>query len=122
MFRPTWIRPFALLTAPLVLLTVALTRADDAPAPVNAVTLKGHAESVYSTAYTPDGKYVVTGSFDKTIKVWEAATGKEFKSFGGPNGHTGLVLSVAVSLDGTPYYPEVQTIPRKSGTFPAPTP
>ena len=66
---------------------VSLTRADDpAAAPDAAVTLKGHAESVYATAFTPDGKYVVTGSFDKTVKVWEAATGKEFKTFGGPQG------------------------------------
>ena len=106
MLRQFTIRTVVLLTAPALLslgvLAVSLTRADDSPAPANgAIVLKGHAESVYSTAFTPDGKYVVTGSFDKTIKVWAAADGKEFKSFGGPNGHTGLVLSVAVSPDGT---------------------
>ena len=81
----TSIRSFALPIASAMLflgvLTVPLTRADDPPAPANVVaTLKGHTESVYSTAFTPDGKYVVTGSFDKTIKVWDAATGKEFKT------------------------------------------
>ena len=84
---------------------LSLTRADEPPAPPPpdvAATLKGHTESIYSTAFTPDGKYVVTGSFDKTLKVFETATGAEFKTFGGPNGgHTALVLSVAVSPDGT---------------------
>src|ERR1700736_1239626 len=106
MTRHPLTRPAALLTALTVALVggfvLSLTRADDPPPPDNlAATLKGHTESVYSTAFTPDGKYVVTGSFDKTIKVWDAATGKEFKTFAGPNGHTALVLSVAVSPDGT---------------------
>src|SRR5579872_6996770 len=78
----------------------ALPAAGDAP-PAGAVPLKGHAESVYSVAYSPDGRYVVTGSFDHTLKVWEAASGKEIKSFGGAAGHQNLVLSVAVSPDGT---------------------
>ena len=32
-------------------------------------TLKGHAGSVFSVAYSPDGVYIVSGSGDKTIKV-----------------------------------------------------
>ena len=62
--------------------------------------LKGHAEAVYGIAFTPDGKNVITASFDKTLKVWDAASGKELKTFGGPQGHQGLVLAVAVSPDG----------------------
>ena len=30
-----------------------------------------------SVAFSPDGKYVVSGSADNTARVWEAATGKE---------------------------------------------
>ena len=104
MTRHPFPRPAALLLALAIAggFILSLTRADDPPPPANlAATLKGHTESVYSTAFTPDGKYVVTGSFDKTIKVWDSTSGKEFKSFGGPNGHTALVLSVAVSPDGT---------------------
>src|SRR5438552_2302972 len=65
-----------------------------------AATLKGHSEIVYAIAFSPDGKQVATGSFDKTVRLWEAATGKEIKSFGGPTGHQNLVLSVAFSTDG----------------------
>ena len=32
--------------------------------------------SVWSVAYSPDGKNIASGSFDKTIKVWNAQTGQ----------------------------------------------
>src|SRR5260370_39120777 len=86
----------ALLLAGAV--TLPVFAADDLPP--GTVVLKGHTEAVYGIAFTPDGKQLVTASFDKTLKVWDAATGKELKSFGGPQGHQGLVLSVAVSPDG----------------------
>ncbi|MBI3411651.1 MAG: hypothetical protein HY040_25255 [Planctomycetes bacterium] len=63
-------------------------------------TLKGHTELVYSVAFSADNKYVATGSFDNTVKLWEAATGKELKTFGGPAGHQKMVVSVAISPDG----------------------
>ena len=40
-------------------------------------TLTGHSREVYSVAYSPDGKHVVSGSFDNTVGVWDAQTGKE---------------------------------------------
>jgi WD40 repeat protein len=63
-------------------------------------TFKGHTEPVYSVAFTPDGKYLATGSFDNTIKLWEVATGKEAKNYGGPTGHQKMVMCVAISPDG----------------------
>jgi WD40 repeat protein len=63
-------------------------------------TFKGHADPVYAVAYGPDGKLVATGSFDKTIKLWDAASGKELRSFAGPQGHQSLVLSIAFSPSG----------------------
>ncbi len=32
--------------------------------------------SVWSVAYSPDGKNIASGSLDKTIKVWNAQTGQ----------------------------------------------
>ena len=40
-------------------------------------TLTGHSRAVYSVAYSPDGKHIVSGSDDKTVKVWDSQTGKE---------------------------------------------
>jgi WD40 repeat protein len=40
-------------------------------------TLMGHSGPVLSVAYSPDGKHVVSGSSDKTVKVWDSQTGKE---------------------------------------------
>ena len=40
-------------------------------------TLTGHSDWVRSVAYSPDGKHIVSGSKDKTVKIWDAATGQE---------------------------------------------
>ncbi|MBY0527075.1 MAG: hypothetical protein K2R98_27015 [Gemmataceae bacterium] len=68
--------------------------------PPGTIPLKGHTETVYAVAYSPDGKYVVTASFDKTLKLYEAATGKELKTFAGTTGHTNLILSLAFHPQG----------------------
>ena len=31
-----------------------------------------HSGPVYSVAFSPDGKTIVSGSYDKTLKVWDA--------------------------------------------------
>src|SRR5260370_1175957 len=59
-------------------------------------TLKGHALALASVAYSPDGKVIATGSYDRTAKVWEAATGKEIVTL---NGHSATVDAVAFSPD-----------------------
>ena len=40
-------------------------------------TLTGHSNYVRSVAYSPDGKHIVSGSEDNTVKVWDSQTGKE---------------------------------------------
>src|SRR5579872_2076182 len=60
--------------------------------------LVGHTDPVYSVDFTPDGTQIVTGSFDKTLKLWDAVTKKPLRTF---TGHANLVLTVAVSKDGT---------------------
>jgi WD40 repeat protein len=77
-----------------------LIAADQAAVPGLIATLKGHTEAVYAVAFTPDARFVVTGSGDRAVKVWDAGSGKELKTFAGPAGHQNLVLSVAVSPDG----------------------
>jgi WD40 repeat protein len=58
---------------------------------------KGHTKWVDSLAWTPDGKILVSGSGDKTIRVWDAATRKTIARL---EGHTAQVRAVAISADG----------------------
>jgi len=50
-----------------------------------------------SVAWSPDGKLLAMGSYDKTAKVWDAGTGKEVLTL---SGHFDPVCSVAWSPDG----------------------
>ncbi|KAG0065036.1 hypothetical protein BGZ90_001948 [Linnemannia elongata] len=36
--------------------------------------LKGHQGAVYAVQYSPNGKYLATGSFDKTVRIWDGTT------------------------------------------------
>jgi len=60
-------------------------------------TLEGHSNWVNAMAYSPYGQHIVSGSSDKTVKVWDAATGKLDKTL---DGHSGPVSAVAYSPDG----------------------
>ncbi len=43
-------------------------------------TISGHADCVYGLAISPDGRTIATSSYDKLIKLWDAATGKEIRT------------------------------------------
>ena len=58
--------------------------------------LEGHTAAVRSVAFSPDGRQVLTGSSDKTAKLWNL-DGQEVRTFAG---HTAEVWSVAFSPDG----------------------
>ena len=59
-------------------------------------TLESYAR-VQAVALSADGRHVVSGSDDKTMKVWELETGRELHTL---EGHTDKVQAVAVSADG----------------------
>jgi WD40 repeat protein len=45
----------------------------------------GHRDQVFSLALTKDGKFLATGSSDKTLKLWEVATGRVVRDFPNPD-------------------------------------
>jgi WD40 repeat protein len=45
------------------------------------VTQLGHANSLASCAFSPDGRFALTGSRDNTARLWEAATGRFLRKF-----------------------------------------
>jgi WD40 repeat protein len=48
-------------------------------------------------AWSPDGRWLATGSYDATAKLWEAETGKELLTL---TGHSNSITTVAWSPDG----------------------
>jgi WD40 repeat protein len=61
--------------------------------------LMGHTSDVTSVGFSPDGTHIVSGSWDNTIRIWDARTGEEVMK---PlKGHTNVVTSVGFSPDGT---------------------
>ncbi|MEG4171731.1 hypothetical protein QUA11_29755, partial [Microcoleus sp. S13_D1] len=60
-------------------------------------TLIGHTSYVTGVAIAPDGKTAISGSLDKTLKIWDTETGTELRTL---TGHTSYVTGVAIAPDG----------------------
>lgn len=58
--------------------------------------LKGHIQEVEALTYSPDGKVLVSGGWDNTLKVWNAETGELVNSF---KAHDGSIRCMAFSRD-----------------------
>jgi len=57
----------------------------------------GHAEYINAIAFSPDGRYALSGSDDCTLRLWDISTGREIRTF---KGHKSWVRSVDFSPDG----------------------
>ena len=69
--------------------------------PFLVINPEGHKGQVRTLAVTSDKKYVVTGSFDKTVKVWDIESGEMVREFLGEigTGSNGMVYAIALSPD-----------------------
>lgn len=67
--------------------------------PAKAIaTIQAHKDAILSVAFSPDGSIIATGSYDKLVKLWDAATGKELRTL---KEHSDAVYSVAFLPSGT---------------------
>ncbi len=68
----------------------------DAVTGVHKFTLEGHTRGVKSVAFSPDGRTLASGSWDKTVRLWNVVTGAQVRRLKAPD----HVWSVAFSPDG----------------------
>jgi WD40 repeat protein len=78
--------------------TFGIQRGGQSSWPAIQSILSGHSSSVQSVAFSPDSRRIVSGSWDKSIRVWDAETGQTV--LGPLKGHTGCVHSVSFCPDG----------------------
>jgi type II secretory pathway pseudopilin PulG len=84
-----------------------------------AYPLGGHTGSVYSVAFSPDGRTLATGSDDRTVILWDLTDPTRPRSLGPPlTGHTKSVVSVAFSPDGRTLVTAGHDTRPSSGTSP----
>lgn len=67
------------------------------PKPAMLRTLEGHSDTIKSVSVTADGRRAVSGSADKTLKVWDLESGACVRTL---EGHSEWVTSVSVTPDG----------------------
>jgi len=87
LWNPADVRPYRL----------AEVFSEQPPPPPPFRELLGHRAAVVCTAYSPDGRRLVSGGLDNALIVWDAASGEPLKTL---RGHAGQVRACCFSADG----------------------
>ena len=61
-----------------------------------AFQLRGHLDFVYAVTFSPDGKWIATGGWDQSIRLWDRSTGKLVRTI---LGHRGFVRGLSFRPD-----------------------
>ena len=69
--------------------------------PILTIDTGGHKAKITDVIFTSDGKYLVSASGDKTIRVWDTSTGELVRMLSGQigTGHEGKIYAAALSPD-----------------------
>lgn len=74
--------------------TMFLWHPKDGKHPIKRLT--GHVQAINHIAFSPDGRYFASASFDKKVKIWNGKSGDFLSTL---SGHVGAVYQVAFSSD-----------------------
>jgi RNA polymerase sigma factor (sigma-70 family) len=81
--------------------------------------LAGHTDGISSLAFSADGTTIVSGSYDQTVRLWQAATGKHLASLKAPEAIHGVAISpdgrVVAAATGSRYASNDERTPRPPG-------
>ena len=61
------------------------------------VTFASRTDTIFACAYSPDGRRIVSGSYEKSLKLWDAETGAELATL---QGHSGESVELRLFPDG----------------------
>lgn len=67
---------------------------------ISSTVLQGHTAPIRAVALTPDGKWALTGSGDRTARLWDLRDINNIRSHN-LQGHTSTIISVALTSDGS---------------------
>lgn len=89
------------LTVYLIILIISVSLVYSQTYPVETVVQTGHTDNINALEFSPDGRFFITGSQDKTLKIWDLRTGVEIRTF---SGHSAKINSIAIHPDNTNFY------------------
>jgi WD40 repeat protein len=86
----------------LITLLILSTTTLAAEKPILQIDPGGHKAKIKDIVFTPDGRYLVSASNDKLIRVWNLKTGRTERTLRGQigEGHEGKIFAMALSPDG----------------------
>ena len=98
MINARFVRQCGCLVVASMFLSGGFVRAQQAaPMPAPIRMFEGHTKPIYAVAYSPDGKFIYTASFDHTVKIWDRVSGQVLRTY---TDHKNGVLALAIAKNG----------------------